>query len=63
MIPLNLNYNYKDIFLAPRLALSGKKILLILKKKNLFRRRRESELDIQPTTFFFWRYSTFYKNS
>ena len=31
MIPLNLNYNYKDIFLAPRLALSGKKIFLILK--------------------------------
>lgn len=31
MIPHNLNYNYKDIFLAPRLALSGKKIFLILK--------------------------------
>ena len=31
MIPRNLNYNYKDIFLAPRLALSGKKIFLILK--------------------------------
>ena len=31
MIPRSLNYNYKDIFLAPRLALSGKKIFLILK--------------------------------
>ena len=31
MIPRGLNYNYKDIFLTPRLALSGKKIFLILK--------------------------------
>ena len=31
MIPRDLNFNYKDIFLAPRLALSGKKIFLILK--------------------------------
>ena len=31
MIPRSLNYNYKDIFLAPRLALSGKKIFLVLK--------------------------------
>ena len=31
MIPYSLNYNFKDIFLAPRLALSGKKIFLILK--------------------------------
>ena len=31
MISRSLNYNYKDIFLAPRLALSGKKIFLILK--------------------------------
>ena len=31
MIARSLNYNYKDIFLAPRLALSGKKLFLILK--------------------------------
>lgn len=31
MIARNLNYNYKDIFLAPRLALSGKKLFLILR--------------------------------
>ena len=35
MIPLKLNYNYTDIFRAPRLALSGKKILFLL-KGNLF---------------------------
>ena len=31
MIPLKLNYNYTDIFRAPRLALSGKKILFLIK--------------------------------
>ena len=31
MVPRNLNYNYRDIFLAPRLALSGKKLFLIIK--------------------------------
>ena len=35
MIPLKLNYNYTDIFRAPRLALSGKKILFLI-KGNLF---------------------------
>jgi len=35
MIPLKLNYNYTDIFRAPRFALSGKKILFII-KGNLF---------------------------
>ena len=35
MIPLKLNYNYSDIFRAPRLALSGKKILFLV-KGNLF---------------------------
>ena len=35
MIPLKLNYNYSDIFRAPRLALSGKKILFLI-KGNLF---------------------------
>ena len=35
MIPLRLNYNYTDIFRAPRLALSGKKILFLI-KGNLF---------------------------
>ena len=35
MIPLKLNYNYFDIFRAPRLALSGKKILFLI-KGNLF---------------------------
>ena len=31
MIPLKLNYNYTDIFRTPRLALSGKKILFLIK--------------------------------
>ena len=31
MIPLKLNYNYTDIFRVPRLALSGKKILFLIK--------------------------------
>ena len=31
MIPLKLNYNYTDIFRSPRLALSGKKILFLIK--------------------------------
>ncbi len=31
MIPLKLNYNYTDILRAPRLALSGKKILFLIK--------------------------------
>ena len=35
MIPLKLNYNYTDILRAPRLALSGKKILFLI-KGNLF---------------------------
>ena len=35
MIPLKLNYNYTDIFRAPGLALSGKKILFLI-KGNLF---------------------------
>ena len=35
MIPYRLKYNYTDIFLAPRLALSGKKIFLII-KGNIF---------------------------
>ena len=35
MIPLKLNYNYTDIFRTPRLALSGKKILFLI-KGNLF---------------------------
>ena len=35
MIPLKLNYNYKDIFLAPKIALSGKKIFMLI-KGNLF---------------------------
>ena len=35
MIPLKLNYNYTDIFRAPRLALSGKKILFLIKSNLL----------------------------
>ena len=35
MIPLKLNYNYTDIFRAPRLALSGKKILFLIKSNFL----------------------------
>ena len=31
MIPLKLNYNFTDIFRTPRLALSGKKILFLIK--------------------------------
>ena len=31
MIPLKLNFNYTDIFRAPRLALSGKKIIILIK--------------------------------
>ena len=35
MIPLKLNYNYTDIFRTPRLALSGKKILFLIKSNIL----------------------------
>ena len=35
MIPLKLNYNYTDIFRTPRLALSGKKILFLIKSNLL----------------------------
>jgi len=35
MVPLKLSYNYTDIFRTPRLALSGKKILFLI-KGNLF---------------------------
>tara|TARA_B100000427_G_C15482794_1_gene583880 strand:- start:3 stop:1214 length:1212 start_codon:yes stop_codon:yes gene_type:complete len=31
MVPLKLNFNYTDIFRAPRLALSGKKIIILIK--------------------------------
>ena len=35
MTPYNLNFNYKDLFLSPRIALSGKKIWIFL-TANLF---------------------------
>ena len=35
MIPLKLSYNYTDIFRTPRLALSGKKILFLIKSNLL----------------------------
>ena len=35
MTPLKLNYNYTDIFRVPRLALSGKKILFLIKSNLL----------------------------
>ena len=31
MIPIKLNFNYTDIFRAPRLALSGKKVSILIK--------------------------------